>query len=594
MTRGLPLAAHRRLLRTYVVTPHKGRLALVAALVATGILLQLLNPQIIRYYIDATQSGGSLASLALAGAAFLVVGLLARAVALAAGWAGRDLAWRSTNALRADLTAHLLGLDMPFHKAHTPGELIERVDGDAGALGELFSQLTVRVAASLALIVAILALIWREDPRAGAALAVYVALVACILILLHRFGAARWAAERQAAAEQFGFVEERLGGAEDIRGVGAEAYQLDRLGALTDDFMQKARAGWMATALGFLSTHVLYAIGYGLGLALGAALYQTGQVTIGAAFVLVDYIGMLGDPLQQLREQTDNLQQATASVGRISALLAMESALAQGKGAALPTGPLEVSIEGVSFAYNDQGARDTEAPENGEVAGFALQNVSFALAPGRVLGVLGRTGSGKTSLTRLLLRLYDPTAGAVRLGGIDLRDAALSDLRQRVGMVTQDVQLFGGTLRDNITLFDPDVSEGAVLRALAEVGLDGLPGGPDAVLGSGGQGLSAGEAQLAATARILLRDPGLVILDEASSRVDPATEALMERAFDRLLAGRTAVVIAHRLGTVRRADDILILEAGRVVEHGARTALAADPGSRFAGLLRTGLEEALA
>jgi ATP-binding cassette subfamily B protein len=261
----------------------------------------------------------------------------------------------------------------------------------------------------------------------------------------------------------------------------------------------------------------------------------------------------------------------------------------------LPAGPLSVQFEHVSFAYQDSTAGEVEAAEekNGPIAGFALRDVSFAVAPGRILGVLGRTGSGKTSLTRLLLRFYEPQAGAIGLAGTDLRQLALPQIRQHVGLVPQDVQLFGGTLRDNVTLFDPGIPEAAVQRALAAVGLDGMSDGAEMSLGPGGQGLSAGEAQLLATARILLRDPGVVILDEASSRVDPATEARLERAFDALLAGRTAVIIAHRLGTVRRADDILIMEAGRVVEYGPRVALAADPNSRFAALLRTGMEEAL-
>ena len=225
------------------------------------------------------------------------------------------------------------------------------------------------------------------------------------------------------------------------------------------------------------------------------------------------------------------------------------------------------------------------------------RNISLTLPPGRVLGVLGRTGSGKTTLTRLLFRLYDPTAGVIRLGGADLRDVGFDDLRGRVGLVTQDVQLFGASVRDNITLFDPRVTDDQISSALAKLDLGEWVqalGGLDAELAAGGGGMSAGEAQLLAFTRLLLRDPGLVILDEAASRLDPITEARLERAIDRLLAGRTAIVIAHRLHTVSRADDILILEEGRVVEFGPRRQLADDPASRFHRLLQTGLEEALA
>jgi ABC-type multidrug transport system fused ATPase/permease subunit len=212
-----------------------------------------------------------------------------------------------------------------------------------------------------------------------------------------------------------------------------------------------------------------------------------------------------------------------------------------------------------------------------------------------VLGVLGRTGSGKTTMTRLLFRLYDPHAGAVRLGNVDIREAGLADVRGHVGMVTQEVQLFNASVRDNLTLFNRRIADEAIVRALREIGLwewfQSLPDGLDTVLGAAGGGLSAGQAQLLALTRVFLRDPGLVILDEASSRLDPATERLLERAIDRLFANRTGIVIAHRLSTVQRADDILILDHGRVAEYGQRAQLAANPNSRFAQLLRTGLEE---
>jgi ATP-binding cassette subfamily B protein len=212
-----------------------------------------------------------------------------------------------------------------------------------------------------------------------------------------------------------------------------------------------------------------------------------------------------------------------------------------------------------------------------------------------VLGLLGRTGAGKTTIGRLLFRLYDPDAGAVRIGGLDARSLARDDLRRRVGLVTQDVHLFRASLRDNVTLFDPTVPGERVQAALAGLGLGewaAARGGLDAELDPAA--LSAGEAQLVALARASLADPGLVVLDEASSRLDPATEGLLERAVDRLLEARTAVVIAHRLGTLGRVDDVLILEDGRVREWGERVRLAADARSRYAELLRGGAEEALA
>jgi len=254
-----------------------------------------------------------------------------------------------------------------------------------------------------------------------------------------------------------------------------------------------------------------------------------------------------------------------------------------GSGVEIPAGALGLSFEDVHFAYT---AREP-----------VLRGLSFELKPGSVLGLLGRTGSGKSTLARLIFRLYDPNGGHIRLAGVELNAAHLINLRGRIAMVTQEVQLFRASVRDNLTFFDRSIPDARVQAVVDELGLgdwlNALSAGLDSELEPDGRGLSAGEAQLLAMARVFLRDPGLVILDEASSRLDPATEQRIERAVERLLRGRTAIIIAHRLGTVQRADRILILEEGRACEDGLRAALANDPSSRFSGLLRTGLEEVL-
>ena len=237
-------------------------------------------------------------------------------------------------------------------------------------------------------------------------------------------------------------------------------------------------------------------------------------------------------------------------------------------------GPLAIEFDDVSFSYEERGV---------------LDEVSFTLAAGKSLGLLGRTGGGKTTLTRLIARLYDPDRGVVRVGGHDLRSLRSESLRRSVGVVTQDVQLFEATVRDNLTFFAERPDE-EILSVLERVGLGPWIGqlGLDTRLGAGGQGLSAGEQQLLAFARVFLQDPGVVILDEPSSRLDPVTEMLLATATERLYAGRTVVIIAHRLETVRTADEIMVVDAGRIVEHGSRQALAADPTTRYAALLATG------
>ena len=381
-----------------------------------------------------------------------------------------------------------------------------------------------------------------------------------------------------------GFLEERFAGTEDIRGIGAEAHAEHRLSLLALDLLYKARAGWLANALGSALTNFLFIAGYGLGLGLGALLYLRGEVTIGTAFLIVSYIGMLSAPLEEIRGQAERLQEATAGMNRVGELIDLSPDVADEGSLGLPAGAPSVDFDHVDFRYRDGG---TEAEKEG--GELVLRDVAFSLPPGRLLGVLGRTGSGKTTLTRLLFRLYDPQAGAVRLGGTDIRDLSFEALRCAVGLVTQDVQLFGATVRDNITLFDDRIPDGEIEAALAALGIldwvRGMPQGLATRLAPGGAGMSAGEAQLLAFARILLRNPGLVVLDEAASRLDPVTERRLERAIDTLLGGngarRTAIVIAHHLETVQRADDILILEGGRVVEFGRRESLVRDPGSRF-------------
>lgn len=595
----LPLTDHRRLLGVYL-RPQWARMLLLTLLILAGIALQLLSPQILGYFINATQTTGATSTLVAAALLYLGVGMARHGMTLATVAVSLDVGWQATNALRGDLLTHVLRLDMPFHKTHTPGELIERVDGDVSVLGKFFAEFLVRVAANVILIAGILYLVTRANVLAGVALMLYTSVTVLVLVLVQRIGAARWHAARTAWADQMGFIEEHYAGAEDLRGVGAEPYVLQRLYGLMRHLTEKSRASWMAEALAGSVTSVLYVVGYGLGLALGAYLYTQGQVTIGAAFVLVNYVGMLAAPLDALRGQGEILQRATASVRRVSQLFGLQPQVAtrhDDPGQTLPAGLLGVVFDHVSFAYADHETAPTAAGDGG-VALRTLHDVTLRLAPGRVLGVLGRTGSGKTTLTRLLCRLYDPGAGAITLGGADLRTVALPDLRRRVGVVTQDVQLFQATLRDNITFFDRSVPDAVIEAALGELGLldwvRTLPAGLDTPLAAGGQGFSAGEAQLLAFTRLLLRDPGLVILDEAASRLDPVTERRLEAAIDRLLHQRTALIVAHRLQTVQRADDILILDAGRIVEYGPRAQLAADATSRFAHLLRTGLEEVLA
>jgi ATP-binding cassette subfamily B protein len=556
---------------------------LLAALVFASIGLQLANPQVLRHFIDSAQAGAAVQALAAAAVLFMTVAVVNQAVSVAATYVSENVGWTATNELRARLSTHCLQLDMPFHKSHTPGEMIERIDGDVTALATFFSQFVLRVLANMVLLVGVLVLLWREDWRVGLTMVIFTGVALAVLVRVRSIAVPHWAAARQARADVAGFLEERLAGTEDIRSSGGVPYVLRRFYEyLRACLHTERRAGLMAGLIG-LSFIAFSTLGTGAALGLGAFLYRAEAITIGTVYLVFHYVQMLFRPLNQISNQMQELQKASAGIERIAGLFALGPDIPDDGATQLPQEALSVEFRRVTFGYDQE---------------MVLHDVSFFLPPGQVLGILGRTGSGKTTVTRLLSRLYDPGQGAILLGGVDIRQVALADLRRRVGVVTQDVQLFRATVRDNLTFFDRSISDERILQVLEELGLGrwyrSLPMGLDTELESGGSGLSAGEGQLLAFSRVFLRDPGLVILDEASSRLDSATEQLIERAVDRLLAGRTAVIVAHRLATVHRADEIMIIEDGAICEHGPRERLAADPRSRFAGLLQTGLEEALA
>ena len=580
-----------RLLITYL-RPFWRQAFAMAVLLLAAIGIELFSPQILRNFVDTAQRGGPQQALIATALLFLSIALFGQAVRVGAIYMSEQVGWQATNRLRTHVLRHVLSLDLTFHKRNPPGVLIERVDGDVTSLANFFSRFVIELLGNGLLMLGTLALLFREDWRVGLGVTAYAATTLLVLNALQRFGSGRWAAALQSEAEIGGFLDERLRGTEDIRANGAEAYTLTQFDTQLRDQLRILLRAFVSRALIYVGTRSLFAIGYAVGLALGAWLFLRGEASIGTALLVTLYVGLLSAPLEGIRGQIEDFQAASAGIARTNELFATESSVVERGRIALPAGALSITFDHVSFDYGDEASGDEPATERATT----LNNITFSLPAGNVLGVLGRTGSGKTTLTRLLLRLYDPNIGSIRLGSSDLRDITIDALRRRVGMVTQDVQLFAASLRDNITLFDRSYADQDIWRVLDTLGLRelfaALPNGLDTRLGSGGAGLSAGQAQLLACARVFLRDPGLVILDEASSRLDPATEALLDRAIGQLLAGRTALIIAHRLATVRRADDILILEQGRIAEFGPNAALAADPNSHYAALLTTELAQA--
>jgi ATP-binding cassette subfamily B protein len=549
------------------IAPQKGRFAALCALLFTTIALQVINPQIMRYFIDEAAAGRDLQPLLLAALAFIGLAVAQQVIGLAATYVGENIAWTATNDLRAEIMGHVLSLDMGFHNSTSPGALIERIDGDVSELASFFSELVVRVLGSLLLLLGILAALALEDWRLGLAYGLLSTVALIVLARVKDLAVAPQKALRAANADLFGFLEERLGGMEDIRANGAVEFCLRGLyrlhAAIQPPWLRASQLGVVVRASGLLMMTTAQALAF-----VGSFyLFRAGLITLGTAYLVYYYSNLLYGPIRELGERVQSLQTVGASTARLAELRRLAPQVTDGPLDKLPSGALPVELRQVSFSY---------VPDEP-----VLDDISLRL----VLGLLGRTGSGKTTLARLLVRLYDPTAGEVQLGGVDIRQVKVRAVREHVALVTQDVQLFQANVRDNLTFFNRSIPDKRIVAALQDLELGdwfrALPQGLDTQLGSEGQGLSAGEAQLLAFARVFLRDPGLVILDEASSRLDRLTEQRIERALDRLLDQRTAIIIAHRLGTVQRADWLLILEKGRPVEQGVRAQLAADPTSRF-------------
>lgn len=577
------LSSYYHLLADHI-RPQRGRFFLLAFMLFSSIGLRIFAPQIMRRFIDSALAGEALSTLTWTAIAFIGVALVQQGVHISVTWLGENVAWTATNALRAELAERALHLDMKFHNDHTPGELIERIDGDVTELATFFSQFALNLIANGLLMLGILAALFLEDWRAGLGFTVYSFLTLTILSRVKDIAVPHQKARREAEAQYFGFIEEQLSGTEDIRSSGAVDFSIRELFRHQSEILKHSRLAHFKRWIIENSMGLALTLGTLLAVTSGYWLFTAGIVTIGTVYLFVHYLNLLEEPFWAMTHEIESFQTIGACVERLTEFRNFKAEDKNDSGKKIDSHPLALTFNDVTFAYNGSDP--------------VLSRLSFDLQPASVLGLLGRTGSGKTTLGRLIFRLYDVKEGGIKINGTDIREIQLDSLRRNIAIVTQDVQLFRASIRDNLTFFDRSIPDERIIATLEELEMGdwfrSLPKGLDTELETGSRSLSAGEAQLLAFTRVFLRNPGLVILDEASSRLDPATEQKLERAIDKLLQGRTAIIIAHRLHTIHRADDILILEKGIVSEYGNRKALASDPNSRFYQLLQTGMEEVLA
>ncbi len=560
-------------------------IVLLAFLVLVDAAAQLTLPGLLTLFVDnatTKTATGLLASIAIWYLGLSVARQFATSIQ---AYVAADVGMRATNKLRADLLKHAMGLDIAWHNATTPGALIERIDGDTSRLNTLLSTLLPQLIVNVLIMAGATIAFYVIDWRAGVLVTIVLPLALLFLQRLQTPITTAYAREREFASRLFGFIEERLAGTEDIRANGAVNHVMKRFFSASGAWAGPAMKANILGSLSWTVPSAINALISVLVVALGVWLVSIGSLTLGAVLALLRYTEVLSRPWFALGRQIQELLEAASSLTRINQLTALRPTIHDLGAKALPHSALSITFDHVGFAYPD-GKEDV------------LSELSFEVQPGRILGLLGRTGSGKTTLTRLITRLHEHGAGNILLSGTRVNDLPLRHLRERVTLVTQDVQLFSATVRENVALFDPAISDDVIWLALERVGMrvwaEADPLRLDRVLTGIGNGMSAGQAQLLAFARAFTHDPGLVILDEASSRLDPATEQQLEYAIDRLLHRRTAIIIAHRLRTVERAHDILVLEDGKIVEFGDRMTLAGTPGTRYHALLNSGAEDLLA
>lgn len=576
---------YRELLQTYF-WPQRVQVGLLIGLILLDNALQLLGPNLLSRFVDLAVNTTTSAELQTLAGVYLITMLCRQGARMAATYVGETAGWRAANRLRADIARHTIALDMSYHKQQTPGIMIERIDGDVASLNRFFSQMVLQIGGSIILLLSTVGVMFFYNWKLGVMMLMFIMLSALILTSLRNVAVPYWEAGREAAAQLFSFLEERLAGIEDIRGLGSGAHVLRRLDVLMATKNRYDILGHVYGGVTWIVPLALAAILTILILGFGSWLYLAGQISIGLIVMTLLYGEMVVWPIRTIAQEIDQLQQASAGILRVVDLMSKKSRLVDGTEALSAVVPA-VTFDHVTFAYPD--GETIEAP--------VLTDVSFHIPAGAVVGLLGRTGSGKSTLIRLLFRLYDVTSGAIKIGDHALPEYQLTSLRSRVGLVTQDVQLFYATVRDNLTFFNRDISDEKLLDALRTLGLERWlsqqPQGLDTLLAANGA-VSAGEAQLIALARVYLKQPQVIILDEASARIDPETEKMLEIALDTVLAGKTTIIIAHRLQTVRRCDYIAILADGQLQEFGGEADLRNTAESRYATLLRSGAVEELA
>jgi ATP-binding cassette subfamily B multidrug efflux pump len=472
--------------------------------------------------------------------------------------------------LRMQLFGHLQRLSIGYFDRNPVGRLMTRVTSDVETLNELFSSGVVTIFGDAFTLVAIMGMMLAIDVRLALVTFAVIPLVWLTARIFRRHVRQAFGDIRVRLARLNAFLQERLSGMRVVQLFGREEDTARRFGVLNRDHLEAHLRSITVYAVFFPAVEVLTAVAMALLLWYGGLRVLDSTLTIGVLAAFIQYTRRFFQPLQDLSEKFNLLQSAMASSERIFALLDEPVTVREPEAPVALPRPVRgaVRFENVWFRYSPTGP-------------WVLRDVSFTASPGQTIALVGHTGAGKTTIVSLLLRFYDPERGRITVDGVDIRQLSSADLRSIIGFVQQDLFLFTGDIQHNLTL-DAPISPEAAREAAERVGADRfierLPSGYHHELGERGRSLSVGERQLLSFARALALDPSILVLDEATSSVDAEAEAQIQRAIAELMAGRTSLVVAHRLSTILHADEILVLHYGEIRERGSHRELLAQRG----------------
>jgi len=479
----------------------------------------------------------------------------------------RNLAQTLQHDMRLDAYAHVQGLELAYFEDRSTGGLMSVLNDDINQLERFLDTGANSILQVLTTVVVVCGGFFYLDQTVGLWAMLPMPFVIWGSVRYQRYLQPRYTDVRERVGLLNGQLANNLGGVATIKSFTAEAHEVERIRRISDDYRASNRSAIRLSSAFSPLIRMIILVGFTAMLVVGGRNVLAGQLEIGAYSVIIFGIQRLLWPLTQLGETFDLYQRAMASVRRVLDLLGTQPGIEDGP-ARLTEVRGDVRFDGVGFAYQD---------------GFPiLADVDLELPSGHTTAIVGATGAGKSTVIKLLLRFYDATAGAVRVDGVDVRELALDELRGAIGLVSQDVFLFHGTVRENIAYGRRDATDAEIVEAarVAEAHdfILALPEGYDTIVGERGQKLSGGQRQRVSIARAVLKDPPILVLDEATSSVDNETEAAIQRSMEKIAVGRTTIVIAHRLSTVRNADRIYVLEQGRVAEAGSHDELVAREG----------------